>query len=314
MDEADKSLLISVIVCTRNRYEGLRACLKNIGNSSYPQRELIVVDSSDQPIRRENEKLVKGLGSTYCYEPKRRLAVARNTGIKVASGEVVVFADDDFIVDKNWIETLVPNYREPEVACCTGRMLSYRRDEASQLYERSMSFDRGDKRRVFGRRDISIRKLLKVIPSIGNKKLLNRTPAPWAVGYGFCSFRRSIFNSIGYFDEELAVGTLSTGEDIDMFYRILKAGHKIVYEPSAIIYHSHPQRLEDVVKAAYTNGWEKRVFFSKYRKDIYMLFCFLGSLVLLGSAWAKSFFSSDRDFKKVILAELSGFLAGAPKT
>ena len=83
-----------------------------------------MIDSSDEPIQKKNEELAPKLGVKYHYEERRRLAVARNTGIRISSGDIVVFADDDFIVDKDWISKLIKNFEDPEVVCCTGRTAS----------------------------------------------------------------------------------------------------------------------------------------------------------------------------------------------
>ncbi|GAI48893.1 unnamed protein product, partial [marine sediment metagenome] len=146
MNKEKPTLDVSVIVPTKNRPGQLKNCLESIVSSAYPYKELIVVDSSDSPFREENEEMVKGVGGKYIHESRHRPAVARNTGIRAASGDIVVIADDDFIVDKDWISNLVKNYTDPEVACCNGRMAPYRDDETSRLFETAMSFDRGTKR------------------------------------------------------------------------------------------------------------------------------------------------------------------------
>ena len=56
------------------------------------------------------------------------------------------------------------------------------------------------------------------------------------------AFRAAIFSdpAIGVLDEALGAG-MPTGcsEDTYLFYRILKAGHTIVYEPAAWVWHEH---------------------------------------------------------------------------
>ena len=122
------NLKVSVIVPTRNRPEILKRCLESIVQSQtgYAYDELIVVDNSDDQAKiRLNRQIVKDLGVRYCEEATPGLSFARNTGIKVSTGDIIVFADDDFVVYKDWIRNLVPNYGDNEVMCCTGRILSY---------------------------------------------------------------------------------------------------------------------------------------------------------------------------------------------
>lgn len=304
-------LSISIIIATKNRHEQLRRCLESVVSCGCSYREIIVVDSStDDAIQKGNEEAVQSSGGRYRYEPGAGLSAARNLGIEKSSGDIVVFADDDFIVDKHWLEKLVQNYDDPEVVCCTGRMLPYREDEMSQLFERSMSPDAGDKKRVFTRKDLSILKLLAAATSVGEKRLYHKTPGPWAVGRGFCSFRRWIFDKVGYFDTNLGGGAPCLGGDeTDMFYRVLKTRYKTVYEPEAIIYHDHRQTFEELLKDEHRCGFLTRAFISKYYpRDLYMFLCFWGYFFHILLAVIKAWLGPDTNLKKLLAMELKGFL------
>ena len=53
-------------------------------------------------------------------------------------------------------------------------------------------------------------------------------------------FRRSVFEEVGLFSEDLGPGTPArAADDNDAFYRILRAGYRIVFDPSRIVWHSH---------------------------------------------------------------------------
>lgn len=313
VDEEKDLPNVSIIVPTKNRPGQLGNCLESIVASAYPYRELIVVDSSDSPIRQENEALVKRLGGKYIHESRYRPAVARNTGIRAASGDIVVIADDDFIVDKDWISNLVKNYTDPEVACCNGRMAAYRNDETSRLFETAMSFDRGTKRQVFTKNDIRISNLFRLITAIGDRRFYDSTPVPWAAGSGYSSFRRWIFDKVGYFDEDLGIGKRSSGEDPDMYYRLLKADYKIVYDPASIIYHDHLPTLEAISKLAYQYGTNKLVFYKKYRRDAYMLVCLLGSMSITLFSFLKTLLTRDQNLRRIIQSEIKGILTFRPR-
>jgi len=271
-----------------------------------------VIDSSDAPVREKNEELVRKFGGKYYYESRRRLAVARNTGIRKASGDIIIFTDDDSIVHKGWIENLISNCEHPDTICCNGRVLSYREDDSSKLFEKYITFDRGPEKQVFSSKDISILKLLKATILLTRNRTFHRKfPAPWSVGGdGFCSFRKRIFTEIGYFDEDLGKGDFSTGEDLDMMHRILKkTQYKIVYEPTAIVYHNHPHTLEAISRFAYNYGSIRPVFYKKYWKDIYMLPCFLGSFLLRFSTLIKSILWRDHELRKIMVSDFRGFLS-----
>jgi hypothetical protein len=54
------------------------------------------------------------------------------------------------------------------------------------------------------------------------------------------AYRRCLFDQIGNFDPAFDVGTVTNGGgDLEMFFRVLKEGYTLVYEPSAIVRHCH---------------------------------------------------------------------------
>ena len=294
----------------------LQRCLESIVSaySSYAYEELVLVDNcSGEAEAKLARQLAEEYGATYCWEGRRGVSIARNTGIRVARGNILVFADDDCIVDKDWVKSLVPNYEDEQVMCCTGRMLPYRCDEASSVFFRTMGYDRGGSRRIFTADDINVLRLLKMVPLIGRMRLGDKAPVPWVVGNGFLSFRRCIFDQVGYFDEKLVdprLTTLSAGEDVDMFYRVLRSNYKIVYEPGAVVSHDDPQTLAGVVRKSYTYGIGRQVLFGKYRKDRYMLSLCIGSFFFSLFAWLRATLKLEGEERRVIAAGIKGFFSG----
>jgi len=114
-------------------------------------------------------------------------------------------------------------------------------------------------------------------------------------------FRRDIFDKVGLFDESLGVGTKGlAGEDLDIFFRILKRGYKIKYNPKAIIYHDHLIKDEEVEKIAYRNAYSSKNLFLGKPNFNYLLFY----LLLLSKYSIK--FLLNRD--KVEKQRMRGFL------
>jgi GT2 family glycosyltransferase len=69
------------------------------------------------------------------------------------------------------------------------------------------------------------------------------------------AYRRSVFSEIGMFDPALDVGTLTNGGgDLDMFFRVLKFGHTLVYEPAAMVRHRHRRDFEHLHTQIANNG------------------------------------------------------------
>lgn len=302
---------VSVIVATKDRPSQLEELFRSMLKAGDSYYELLVVDSTvTKKVSDINSINTAQIGGKYTWLPEKGVSKARNVGIKESKGDIIVFADDDFIVKKGWIDNLIPNFCDKRISCVTGRMISYRHDDASCLYEKAMSYDRGLKKRVFSRSDLKVRNLFLSITKIGQRRLADRTPVPWAVGYGFCAFRREVFQDVGLFDENIGRGTKGVGgEDIDMFYRIMRMGQRIIYEPKAVILHQHRKELEQVFEDARKSGISMRVLIGKYsKKDFYLRCVFFGYLFLAFFSTINATLRYDKDLRRMIKTELCGFL------
>lgn len=99
---------VSIIICTRNRAESLRATLNSLALlelHDHLAAELLVVDNASTD---QTSGVVRDAGPTkmpvrYLSEPRRGQANARNTGIAAARGQVILFTDDDVRPGKKWI-------------------------------------------------------------------------------------------------------------------------------------------------------------------------------------------------------------------
>ena len=95
---------VSVIVPVFNNSEQLVKCIYALVNQSYPADlyHIIVVDNgSTEKIK---NVLLGFTGVTYILENRPGSYIARNTGIKYASGEIIAFTDSDCIPKYDWLE------------------------------------------------------------------------------------------------------------------------------------------------------------------------------------------------------------------
>lgn len=242
-------LKVTVAVCTRDRPEDLAACLDSLERSDYGSFETLVVDNA--PSSEATRLLVERRAGRvrYVREPRPGLDWARNRAITEAGGDIIAFTDDDVTVDPGWISALVvPFATDGTVAAVTGLVLPAELEtEAQVLFERYRSFGRGFVRR-------------RVAP--GGGPLAHRYGAAGDYGTGAnMAFRRSLFGRIGAFDPALDVGTPTRGGgDLDMFFRVLKDGQVLVYEPRAIVRHRHRRSMEALRSQIADHG----VSFSSY--------------------------------------------------
>lgn len=224
---------VSVVVATLDRPADLLECLSALigQNPGYPF-EIIVVDNN--PLSGLTRPVVADFpGVRLVTESRRGLAYARNRGILAATGGIIVTTDDDVIVPSGWLEKLLVPFVDPDVMVVTGNILPWRLETRSQrLFESYGGLGRGNLRRAF---DGSwFNGFISAVPT-------------WSVGAtANAAFRASIFNdpNVGLMDEALGPGMPSgVGEDTYLFYKVLKAGHTIIYEPEAWVWHKHRREM-----------------------------------------------------------------------
>jgi GT2 family glycosyltransferase len=298
-------LSVSVAVCTRDRPGDLAACLDSLEQVEYRELEILVVDNA--PSTEASRLLVERRGGRvrYVREPRPGLDWARNRAIAEAGGDVIAFTDDDVTVDPGWIRALVTAFGTDEtVAAVTGLVLPAELEtEAQVLFERYRSFGRGFAPRRIARE--------------GGGPVARRYGATGDYGTGAnMAFRRSLLGRIGGFDPALGAGTPTRGgDDLEMFFRVLKQGYALIYEPRAIVRHRHRRSVEALRSQLADHG----VSFSCYvvRSALAYPDERLAFARLAGWWWAKTAFralwprsSPAWALRRLGLAELRGCLVG----
>ena len=222
--------LVTVAVCTRDRPTSLADCLAALRSLDYPALDLLVIDNA--PSTPATAHLVQRHYPhvRYVGEPIPGLNWARNRAIAEARGDILAYTDDDVIVDADWVRALARVFAEqPEVMAVTGLVVPYELEtEAQQLFERYGGFGRGFEPRTY-----------RVDRDGRTPDLFHLHPGKFGTGANM-AYRRSVFAHIGPFDPALDVGTVTNGGgDLEMFFRVLQAGHALAYEPSALVRHRH---------------------------------------------------------------------------
>jgi len=101
--EEDKK--ISVIIPTYNRPNELKRCLESIIKQTIFPEEIIIIDDGNLPeIPYKNELQTKGICCVYHKKAQKGLTKSRNLGIQLSSGDIILFFDDDVILEPDYIE------------------------------------------------------------------------------------------------------------------------------------------------------------------------------------------------------------------
>ncbi|MGZ4708613.1 MAG: glycosyltransferase family 2 protein [Acidimicrobiales bacterium] len=245
---------ITVAVCSRNRSARLARCLASIlqAVSGEPRIEVLVVDNA--PDDDSTMRLVDGLdGVRYVREPLPGLDFARNRALAESKSDVLAYVDDDVVVDPRWIRGLRLAFNDhPDAGCVTGLVLPLElRTEAQVRFEQRGGFRRGFTRLRFEG------------PVDATDRLFPFGAGRFGAGCNM-AFRRSVLEALDGFDDALDTGPpLPGGGDLDIFFRVLRAGYPLIYEPTAIVCHEHRDQHRDLRRQYWSWGTGMSAFLGK---------------------------------------------------
>jgi glucosyl-dolichyl phosphate glucuronosyltransferase len=234
---------VSVIVATRNRAGLLAQTLDALVGQRWPRDrfEILVADnaSPDDTAAVVGERAARPDAPDihYLYVAESGKSSAVNRALGKAKGVLLAFTDDDVLPEPTWIERLVAAFDDSGADFAAGRILP-RWEEAPPswmspaLYGVLAIPDNGETRLTIGD---------------GANAALIPIGANMAV-------RRRVIDHVGGLHPDLGklAGTLRTGEDHEFFLRMLHAGYRGVYEPTAVVRHWVPR---DRLAPAYIRRW-----------------------------------------------------------
>ncbi|MEM6579664.1 MAG: glycosyltransferase [Pseudomonadota bacterium] len=215
---------VSVIVCSYNRANSLRETLMALEElETYPDLslEVIVVDNNSTDHTRQTvEEARKSWSSLrYVFEGRQGLSYARNKGIEAAVGEVILFTDDDVIPESDWVIKTVFGMKKYDASACGGYIAPiWEVPPPAWLKERFYGF-------------FAVR-----IDREDDYLIDSSSQAPYGANM---AFRRDVFDKVGGFDVSRGRKgkLLSSGEDGEIFDRILASGMKAVFLGGARVNH-----------------------------------------------------------------------------
>lgn len=216
---------ISVLMCTYNRSDFLADALDRIvaqetaGQFSF---EVVVVDngSTDDTRKILAQMALSSEVPIRCFvEPMAGVAHARNRSVRESRGRLLVFVDDDELVDLKWLQELYRTKMESGAEIVGGSVLL-------GLAESEMEALGRECRRSLRERDAS-----RYGTAVG-------PASPRGIlGTGNLLVDRMVFEKVGLFDATVFMG----GEDADFLIRARLAGFKAWYTPKSIVYHRIPK-------------------------------------------------------------------------
>lgn len=224
---------ISVIIPTYRREEPLKETLEDVLKQDYPAFEVIVVDQTDThtpDVQAYLEQLSQTGQIRWFRVDWASLPGARNYGVRRATGEVVLFIDDDIKLPEGYLAAHARNYQErPEIGAVAGRVFDRMKLADSQkINTTGLPYE------------IENLPPEAMDPGIAwyHIDLVHTTKPQRVISARGCnmSYRRDIFLKQGIWFDERFRGS-AVREESDFCLRIRKTGYQIWYDPEAYLVH-----------------------------------------------------------------------------
>lgn len=223
--------MLSVIICTYNRDKYIYNVLKSLADNtlSHNQYEIVLVDNNcTDNTRGECERFMQNFPDVafrYFVETNQGLSHARNCGIRESRGDILVYVDDDALVNPEYLETYADFFeRYPEIDAAGGPIIpKYETAEPSWMSHFTKALITGYK-------------------YLGDKE--KEFPKNDYPGGGNAAYRASVFERVGLFNVELGRkgDSLVGAEEKDIFDKMTTMGMRFFYLPTAILYHLIPEK------------------------------------------------------------------------
>lgn len=261
---------VSVLICTRNRFEATTKCVRTLVWQTRLPDELVIVDSSDAlGLEAQLRDVVAGVNLPLRYERSAPgLALQRNVGVSLVRGPVVIFLDDDTVLEKEYIEKIVDVYATDKEGTVAGVQGAF-------ILEKQMGRLGRCFRRFFmlpgftglGRMQASGFPSYIDIPN-------NITDVDMICG-GNTAYRREVLNKFKWNE---AFRGYSYMEDDDYSYRVSRE-FRLVQTPNAKMVHEHvPNARDNIEKSLRMEVRNHTLFFRlNMRKTPWNLLAFVWS-------------------------------------
>ena len=244
--------MLTAIICTYNRAKYIGNLLESIAANDLDKNEyeILLVDNNCTDNTREIceafAKAHKDVQFRYTKEPEQGLSAARNRGIREAKGDILVYVDDDALIDSWYLRTIAEYMStHPEISAIGGKILPlYETKEPNWMspYTKTLLtawMDFGDEVRPF--------------------------PKGKFPGGGNSAYRADVFEKVGLFNTELGRkgDSLMGAEEKDIYDKMNALGMQYMYVPAMTLHHIIPQRK---LEKEYFDKWTYQIGVSERKR------------------------------------------------
>ncbi|RLG42118.1 MAG: hypothetical protein DRO01_01695 [Thermoproteota archaeon] len=212
-------LSVTVVIPAYNEEEGVRTCLESVLRQTVaPDQVIVVDDGSTDGTPLILEEFRGRVEVVTLVENSGNKALALRAALPHIRGDVVIYTDADSELDPRAIELLLAHFLDPRVGAVSGIVVSRRHNILTSV--RELQYIMGQE--VY-KRGMGVLGTVMVIPG--------------CVG----AVRRDLFDP--------SPDTVT--EDMDQTLTVMKAGHRVVYEPRAVALTSDPPNLHSYVRQSW---------------------------------------------------------------
>lgn len=206
---------ISVVVCSYNGMRTIGNCCEGLHDLDYPNYEVICVDDGST----DNTAAIAGInGFRVIRTPNNGLSGARNVGMRVATGDIVAYIDDDAYPDRDWLKYLAYTFLSTDCAGVGGPNIPPPGD--------------GD-----------IAECVANSPGGPLHVLLSDHEAEHIPGCNM-AYRKDVLEALGGFDPKFR----AAGDDVDLCWRLLERGWWLAFNPAAMVWHHRRNSIRAYLK------------------------------------------------------------------
>ncbi|MFG3022380.1 mycofactocin biosynthesis glycosyltransferase MftF [Streptomyces sp. NPDC048254] len=231
---------VTVVIPVRDRALQLTRCLAGLTAQDGHMRVLVVDDGSLEP--EAVARVASAAGAELVrHRTNRGPAAARNTGLELASTELVAFVDSDCVPDPDWLAALLPHFSDPAVAAVAPRIVALHPGSSATGATKAAGTARATgMTRITGLASFIAAYEAEHSPlDMGPQESVVRPQAavPYVPSAALVVRRAAVGAG---FDADMRVG-----EDVDLVWRLAADGHRVRYEPAATVRHEHRTRPGD---------------------------------------------------------------------
>lgn len=251
----------SIIIVTWNGLHHLKKFLPSVCKTRYQDFEIIIADNAstdgtaDWVSGEYPDVKITTFDANYGYTG------GNNRAVPYADKEILLFLNNDVEVDEHWLKGINEAFEgDPAIAAVQPKIRAYEHKEQFEYAGAAGGYlDR------FGYPFCRGRILDHTEKDEGQYN--DKQDISWASGAAL-AIRKEVFQDLKGFDEDFQFHM----EEIDLCWRAINAGHRIVYTPDSVVFHLGGGSLP--------MGSARKVYFN-FRNSLYMLWKNLPALQLV---------------------------------